>query len=263
MRPSSPPTDRRHAGIIALALVLALGSFAASARAGVLLELFTAQGCSSCPPADRLLTAMGRDPDIGKQVVPIAFHVDYWDTAAWRDRFSSHEWTERQHDYAKQIAGTQVYTPQLVIDGTAVCVGSDVACIKKAVEAAKAQPHGTVDLSLGALRGDRIEVSVTAQLPTEAHKADVFLAVYESGLDTEVSGGENAHKTLHDDYVVHHLERAFTVSGGPARSKSVEVKLGPDWRREQVGIVAFVQDPKTHAVLGSAAAPLPAAPAAR
>jgi hypothetical protein len=260
MRSTSPHRIHRHARL--LAIVLLLAGPVTGARAAVLLELFTAQGCSSCPPADRLLSAMGRDPDLGKQLVPIAFHVDYWDTKGWRDRFSDHAWTQRQTEYVHRLGGDMIYTPQIVVDGGAQCVGSDVACIKKAVESASAQPHGTVALAFAEQRRDAVEVQVTAQLPAGAHDADVLVGVYESGLDTEVSGGENAHKTLHDDYVVHRLEHAFGVSAGSSRSKSVKVELAPDWRREQVGVVVFLQDPKTHAVMGATAAPLRGAPAA-
>jgi hypothetical protein len=238
--------------VLGIAL-LGAGTLAAGARAAVLVELFTAQGCSTCPPADRLLSAMGSDPDLGKEVVPLAFHVDYWNTSSWRDRFSDAAWTKRQNDYVIGAGGTQVYTPQLVIAGGKQCIGSDVKCIQAAVEGAKAQPQGVVSVA-PTMRGDRIDVAVTAQLPAGQKNLDVMVALYENGLDTQVSGGENAHKTLHDDYVVRRLQRAFKVSGTGEKKESVTLRLDKDWQRGSLGVAAFLQDPKSHQVFGAASA---------
>jgi hypothetical protein len=229
-----------------------------AANAAVLVELFTAQGCSSCPPADRLLTAMGGDPDLGRQVVPLAYHVDDWDTAAWRDRFSDKAWTRRQADYVRGAGGDQVYTPQLVIAGGKQCVGSDVPCIRAAVEAAASRPQGTVALALGAGGADELTVTVDAQAPAGARgRLEVWVALYESGLDTEVRGGENARKTLHDDYVVRRLERAFEVSGSGPRQGAVTLRLDGEWVRGKLGVAAFLQDRKTREVLGAASTAVP------
>jgi len=240
-------------------LVVALVAFTSlnvlPARAAVLVELFTAQGCSTCPPADRLLSAMGSDPDLSKQVVPLAFHVDYWNTSSWRDRFSDAAWTKRQNDYVIGAGGTQVYTPQMVIAGGKQCIGSDVKCIKEGVETATAQAQGTVTV-VPTTRGDQVEVAVTAQLPAGQRALDVMVALYESGLDTEVSGGENAHKTLHDDYVVRRLQRAFKVSGAGEKKDSVTLRLDKDWQRGSLGVAVFLQDPKTHQIYGAASAPV-------
>ena len=235
--------------------IVTLGAFAANARAAVLVELFTAQGCSTCPPADRLLSAMGSDPDLSKQVVPLAFHVDYWNTSSWRDRFSDAAWTKRQNDYVIGAGGTQVYTPQMVIAGGKQCIGSDVKCIKEGVETATAQAQGTVTV-VPTTRGDQVEVAVTAQLPAGQRALDVMVALYESGLDTEVSGGENAHKTLHDDYVVRRLQRAFKVSGAGEKKDSVTLRLDKDWQRGSLGVAVFLQDPKTRLIYGAASAPV-------
>jgi hypothetical protein len=229
---------------------------AGAADAAVLVELFTAQGCSSCPPADRLLTAMGTDPDLGKQVVPLAFHVTYWNTDAWHDRFSDAAWTKRQKDYVIGAGSERIYTPHMVVAGVAQCVGSDVKCIKAGVEAAAAKAQGAVTL-VPAVRGGEVAVTVTAQAPAGQKTLDVMVALYESGLSTEVRGGENAQKTLRDDYVVRRLQRAFKVSGSDERQESVTLRLDKDWQRGKLGVAAFLQDPKTHQVFGAAAAALP------
>jgi hypothetical protein len=245
-------------GCLVLAILFCVAPVA-SARAAVLIELFTAQGCSTCPPADRLLSGMGTDPDLSRQVVPLAFHVDYWNSAAWRDRFSDAVWTKRQRGYVLAAGGDQVYTPQAVINGGKQCVGSDVQCIKAGVEAAAAQPQGQVALAVAPHGSDAFEVAVTAQAPAGVKSLDVMVAVYESGLETAVSGGENAHKTLHDDFVVRRLERAFGVSAGDSKQKSVRVKLDDGWQRDHLGIAVFLQDPKTQQVYGAAREALPAA----
>jgi len=243
--------------IAVAALGVAATAFSAPASAAVLVELFTAQGCSSCPPADRLLSAMGSDPDLGKQLVPLAYHVTYWNTKAWNDRFSDAEWTKRQQDYVVGAKGDRVYTPQMVIAGGRQCVGSDVKCIREGVEAASSAAQGTVTLELRPAGGDKIEVQVNAQPPAGDRALEVMVALYENDLDTAVKGGENAQKTLHDDYVVRRLVRAFKLSGEGAREGSVTLKLDKEWVRGHLGVAAFLQDPKTNAVYGAAATALP------
>ncbi len=251
--PSPSSISRRWRLLPAAAVLAAL--CAGDAGAAVLVELFTAQGCSSCPPADRLLTAMGSDPDLGKQVVPLAFHVTYWNTDAWRDRFSDAAWTKRQKEYVIAAGGERVYTPQMVIGGGAQCIGSDVKCIKAGVEAAAAKALGAVSV-VPAVRGGEVSVTVIAQAPAGQKSLDVMVALFESGLDTQVRGGENAQKTLRDDYVVRRLQRAFKVSGDGQRQQAVTFKLEPEWQRGKLGVAAFLQDPKTRQVFGAASAAL-------
>ena len=241
---------------VVLAALMMTTLSAVAGDAAVLVELFTAQGCSTCPPADRLLSAMGSDPDLGKQVVPLAFHVTYWDTDAWRDRFSDVAWTKRQKEYVLAAGGERIYTPQMVVGGAAQCVGSDVKCIKAGVEAAAAKAQGAVTV-VPAVRGGEVAVTVTAQAPAGQKALDVMVALYESGLDTEVRGGENAQKTLHDDYVVRRLQRAFRLSGEGQRQQALTFELEPEWQRGKLGVAAFLQDPKTHQVYGAAATALP------
>jgi hypothetical protein len=255
-----PYTFVSRAGLLLTLVFAALPGGAAGAA--VLVELFTAQGCSTCPPADRLLSGMGTDPDLRKEVVPLAFHVDYWNSSSWRDRFSDAAWTRRQNDYVRAAGGDQVYTPQAVINGGKQCVGSDVQCIKAGVQAAATQPQGQVAMSVAADGSSALEVAVTAQAPAGVaglKSLDVMVAVYESGLETAVSGGENAHKTLHNDFVVRRLERAFGVSAGDSKQKSVRVKLDEGWQRDHLGVAVFLQDPKSQRVYGAASAPLLAA----
>ncbi len=251
--------QRSHTLFLTLLLVGArlTGAPAAQSPHVVVVELFTAQGCSSCPPADRLLTALGQDPSI--TVVPLAFHVDSWNTLGWMDPFSKPEWTRRQEFYARMLRARAVYTPQAVIDGRAELLGSDEPALRAAVAQAAAEPAASVTIILAP--NDR-EVAVEAQVEVpEAlrdRKLDVMVAIYETGLVTPVKRGENGGKTLRDDYVVRILKRALRFDGrnaGPARA-AITLPIAKDWKRENLGVAAFVQDSRALSIHGAAASAL-------
>ena len=208
-------------------------------RKVVLLELFTSQGCSSCPPADRLLAELGREEGI----VALSFHVDYWDDLGWKDPFASAAWTARQRGYARALGeGGRVYTPQLVVNGRAHVVGSDRRGAAAAIRAAREAAQAKVELSARA-RWDgegRVRVTATAR---GAGKAEVWAALVESGLTTEVRRGENGGRELGNDVVVRRMDR---VEGGEA---SLAVASG--WRRDHLAAVVFVQDPAGLKVLAA------------
>src|SRR5262249_40532139 len=149
---SRAATWRRLAIVFALALatLAAAGSAAAAPGADpghvVLVELFTSQGCSSCPPADQLLTALGGQ-DAGR-VVPRAFHVDFWNHQGWTDPFSSRDWTQRQVLYERALGQSQVYTPQAIVDGVTEMVGSDAERLRAAIQAAAAKPGARLGLDV-------------------------------------------------------------------------------------------------------------------
>lgn len=245
---------------IALSLPIALlllAPRAAAAPRPVVVELFTSQGCSSCPPADRLLAALGREP--GGAVIPLAYHVDSWNYLGWNDPFSKREWTLRQDFYARVLGGRGPYTPQAVIDGAADLVGSDEAGLRGAIAQAANLPAAQVDLTLTP-GDDAVSIEIAVALPPSlaGRKLDVMAAVYETGLSTAVPRGENGGRTLHDDYVVRTLKRAARLKGdssATARASS-SLPLGRDWRRENLGVAVFVQDPRTLTIHGAAAAPL-------
>ena len=177
---------------------------AAPARGPVVVELFTSQGCSSCPPADRLLSRLKRDPRLAGEVIPLAFHVDYWNHLGWSDPFSSHLWSQRQQGYAQAFHSNRIYTPQLVINGRTECVGSEEGQVMRRIrEALAAEPAAQVTLGTPVV-GDSARVAVGARLlrPVPGDGPEVWVALVESGLTTPVRGGENASATLHDDQVV-------------------------------------------------------------
>jgi len=220
----------------------------------VVIELFTSQGCSSCPPADRLLTRLAGDPKLRDRVIPLSFHVDYWNYIGWTDPFSSKRWSERQQGYARAFRSNRIYTPQLVVSGRTGLNGSDEAGARKRIaEALAAEPAGRVTLSLEPSQ-DRLKVKVGAKLSRAVEgPLDLWVAVYETGLTTKVGAGENSSATLHNDYVVRRLEKALTLPGTAGATDSGEVVLGLDkrWKRERLGVAAFLQDPKTMVIHGA------------
>ncbi len=214
----------------------------------VLVELFTSQGCSSCPPADRLLTELGA-ADAGR-VVPLSFHVDYWNHAGWTDPFSSHSWTERQVEYMRAFHLEAPYTPQAVVDGASQVVGSDASALRSAIAAAQSRPAAGIALRL-APGASKVEVDAAVDLPESlrVRRWELQVAVFETGLVTSVGKGENGGRTLHNDYVVRALTSAGKVEK-PATLKTT-VRLDKGWDRSHLGVAAFLQDPKTLEIRGA------------
>ena len=224
----------------------------------VILELFTSQGCSSCPPADRLLSKLGGDPQLAGRVIPLAFHVDYWDSQGWRDPFDAPRWSERQQAYARAFHSNRIYTPQLVVDGRTECVGSEERDVLRRIkDALGAPPAGRVTLAVDPPTADgRLRVQVGAKLARAVapHDLDLWVAVWETGLVTPVGAGENASRTLRNDFVVRRLEKALTLPGAAGAERSGELVLGLDkrWKTTELGVAAFLQDPATLQIHGAA-----------
>jgi hypothetical protein len=224
----------------------------------VVVELFTSQGCSSCPPADRLLSQLDGAVHEG-QVIPLAFHVDYWNHLGWSDPFSSPRWSARQVAYGRAFRAAGIYTPQLVVNGRSECVGSRRDQVARRIaEARAAEPAGDVRLAAeetaaGAARALRVQVGARLLRPA-AGPLDLWVALTQSGLTTSVGAGENASATLRNDFVVRRLEKALTLGAGAGSERSGEVSLplDPAWRASRVTVVAFLQDPASLAIEGAA-----------
>ncbi|HEV7668009.1 MAG TPA: DUF1223 domain-containing protein [Thermoanaerobaculia bacterium] len=220
----------------------------------VVVELFTSQGCSSCPPADRLLSAIAADPKTAGRVVPLAYHVDYWDYIGWTDPFSSADWSARQKQYAQAYNTNRIYTPQVVINGTAEMTGSEERKVRAAIAKALAEKPA-VDLALtvetlpGGLRA-KVTATHAEALPRDA---DVLVALIENGLVTKVGKGENGGRTLKNDAVVRRLQKAFALGAAPGgRTGAVDFPLGEASTGRKLGVAVLVQDPKTRAIQGGA-----------
>ncbi|HEY1555742.1 MAG TPA: DUF1223 domain-containing protein [Kofleriaceae bacterium] len=194
----------------------------------VVIELFTSQGCSSCPPADELLSRLARAGALGgRKLAPLTFHVDYWNDLGWPDPYSRPAWTARQQDYAHALGGDRVYTPELVVAGGAGMVGSQSDRVAQAIAAAPRQLAVTASATW-----DAAKVTVSATAPADA---EVWVAVWEDGTHTKVPSGENAGETLASDRVVRRLERVASAG----RAGQIAIALDSSWRAG--GAVAFAQ----------------------
>ena len=231
-------------------------------RHTVLVELFTSQGCSSCPPADQLIAKIGEET--GTPVVPLSFHVDYWNSGGWTDPFSQKDWSARQLYYAKALGlGDRIYTPQAVVDGRKELVGSDERSLRVAIVQAQARPAGRVSIHLEP-KQSKVAVTADVDIPDSLRdrRLDLMLAEFEMGLVTSVGKGENGGRTLHNEYVVRQLERcAKLAAGGPARTEnSATLTLEKDWSQRRLGIAAFLQDPKSLEIYGATSQVLGSSP---
>ena len=222
----------------------------------VLLELFTSEGCSSCPPADAFLKALddaGHVDDV--EIIAIEEHVDYWNRLGWTDPFSSHNWTERQERYARSFRHDGVYTPQLVVNGRSEVVGSSAREARPRIIEASKSPTAELHLSLASLSSQSAEVTVSVEnLPPEAHAAELWLAVTERGLASNVLRGENEGRNLTHAAILRSLThvRARHVDAGIAKATN-NVALDPSWKRENLRFVVFLQEPNTLHIFGAAA----------
>jgi hypothetical protein len=217
----------------------------AAGKPVVLVELFTSEGCSSCPPADEALTYLSKLEMADVEIVTLAFHVDYWDGPAWRDRFSSHSYTERQEEYAKRLKIDSTYTPQMVVDGQREFVGSD---LRKATAAFAEEVKVQKGSVTAVLAKEKVKISVSG-LP-DHEKATVYLAIAEDGLFSKVSGGENAGNQLEHTSVARQLTAIGTIEGGAGKADfSTDIKLDQEWKPENLNYIVIVQEDKSRKVI--------------
>jgi hypothetical protein len=212
----------------------------------VVVELFTSQGCSSCPPADALLGELARRKD----VVALAFHVDYWDYIGWRDPFASPAATERQRDYARALGLRMVYTPQIVVGGRGDAVGSDREAVQTLIAAASREQQVEIGFSRDA------EGHLFVELPDDRGfdgGATVWLAVFDRERETPVARGENAGATLDSYNVVREWRRLGDWSGAAQR---LPMPMAPDTAAKHDGCAVIVQRGEAGAVLGAAILPI-------
>lgn len=217
----------------------------------VVVELFTSEGCSSCPPADSLLSKLAREQPVpGVQVIPLGMHVTYWDRLGWKDPAALNLATARQQSYGRVFGEDKVYTPQAVIDGQDELVGSDEAGVTRAVAKAAERSHARLEVA-PVLDGATLHVEVTiAELPAGVGELlDVRLVLTEDGLTSAVKHGENSGRTLHHDAAVRAVLGTVLTAGRPI---TFHTTLRPEWRREQMRVVALLQGRKTQRIWGAA-----------
>jgi len=222
-------------------------------RTPVLVELFTSEGCSSCPPADALLARLLEGTPVdGVDVVALGLHVDYWDRLGWKDPFSSPLFSQRQEAYGRIFGEDRIYTPQMVVDGAAEFVGSDSAAAAKAIRAASEKPHVPIGASAD-LRGDLVRIAADAPPvpPGTSEKIAVLVALVEDGLTSNVKRGENSGRTLTHAAVVRRIETIGALDRDAFAGEG-QWKLNPAWDRAKLRVVAFLQGQSTRKVYGSA-----------
>jgi hypothetical protein len=227
------------------------------ARVPVIVELFTSEGCSSCPPADALLARLDHDQPVpGADIIVLGEHVDYWDSLGWRDRFSSHQFTERQNGYAQRFRLDDPYTPQMVVDGANQFVGSDSAHILHGIGEAARGPKLALALSTLTFDGPHLSGSVSlapsANRPAAADgKAEVFAVLVESTASTQVRGGENGGRTLHHASPVRVMQRIGSLDALEHSPLPFTLPFPADTTSGNVRVIVFVQRPGQGAMLGA------------
>src|SRR4051812_26223899 len=174
----------------------------------VVVELFTSQGCSSCPPADQIVSELARDGSLRGRVIPLTFHVDYWDRLGWRDPFSSAEWTRRQYVYVRALRSDSAYTPQVVVGGARQFIGSNRPALEESlVTLSHRKLAGNVHVTT-TRQGAKATVHVNAR-----GTGDLVLVVFDNSAPTPVRAGENGGRTIPNDATVRRLVRVGSLSG--------------------------------------------------
>ena len=235
-----------------------------SALSPVLVELFTSEGCSSCPPADRLLEILETSQPVrGAEIIVLSEHVDYWDRLGWKDRFSSPQFSLRQRAYSQSLS-SGAYTPQMVVDGKEELVGSGARAARGIIAHLAQEPKADVNVWLlpAAERSSPRSVSLEVEISgfPEAFRAEplsVMLAISENGLETAVRRGENSGRHIKHRGVVRQLKTIGHIRrNGPQKFSTVaKVKLDPGWNRENLRAVVFVQGERSGRIAGVGAAP--------
>jgi hypothetical protein len=228
-------------------------------RTPVVVELFTSEGCSSCPPADALLARLAEGQLGGNlQLIALEEHVDYWNDLGWADPFSSRDWTSRQYVYSGALGNGNPYTPQMVVDGMVEFVGSHTQKARRAILEAAGKIKIPVSVAHGNPSGTgkgNFSVRVgKLQGTTKGDAAEVWLAVTETGLHSAVTRGENAGEDLHHAAVARSMRKIGEAKGDGETSFTgdANVPLQKEWKRENLRVVVFVQEKKSRRILGAA-----------
>jgi hypothetical protein len=256
MRTSRGPSSFRRIlyRFIAALICLAATQALAETNTPVIVELFTSEGCSSCPPADALLRTLdATQPVAGVHLIVLGEHVDYWDGLGWKDTFSSHAFTVRQTAYADRLHLASPYTPQMVVDGSFEVLGSDRKRANEVFEKARSAPK--IDVGISSVSVDHGKVNAHIETGPLPPHAEVFVGLALEHAQSQVLRGENGGKRLEHVAVVLSLSKIGQSPKGEAFSKDVSV--GGIARDETYRLIAFVQQEKQGSILGAAIESLP------
>ena len=214
----------------------------------VLVELFTSEGCSSCPPADRVLAELEKkQSNPNAEIVALSMHVDYWNSIGWKDRFSSPLFSQRQNIYGEKFKLDSIYTPQMIVDGAKQFVGSNIDEANKAINESAKLPKAKIDL---AVSENNLKINIS---DVPAHNdATFFLAIAEGNLSTKVGGGENGGRTLEHNSVVRDLKPLGKILAADNKIETATVfQLQTDWNKANLKLVVFIQDNQSRKILGA------------
>ncbi|MBI2683085.1 MAG: DUF1223 domain-containing protein [Acidobacteriales bacterium] len=230
-------------------------------RVPVIVELFTSEGCSSCPPADALLFELEKQPVANAEIIVLGEHVDYWNYIGWTDRFSSADFSERQSQYAGTFGLDSIYTPQMVVDGAAEFNGTSEGHARRAIAESARQPKAVLKLQAqpdtGAANQFKVEVSATDIPAGLKGQLRLFLAVTESGLESSVKRGENDGRVLRHTGVVRSLIAVKGFDPHKPGSTLADLQIKPDWKRSNLHLVAFLQLMPARKIVGAASIRMP------
>lgn len=245
--------------LVLLALLGAGFAPAEDRRVPVVVELFTSEGCSSCPPADQLLAQLDKNqPFSGVQVIALEEHVDYWNQLGWVDPFSSAQYRVRQNDYARKFLTDSVYTPQMIVNGQALFVGNDGTRAYQEIGRAAQARTALVELKTSPKPGDPDLVDLTVQVtnskPGKMHTSNVYLAVTENDLSSHVLRGENSGRVLRHAPVVRSFGAIGRVDAHGTNGGQITdtLRLPREWKRENLRAVVFVQERDSERITGAA-----------
>lgn len=263
------------AGLVALLLFAGLERSQGELPAGrrnnstarlVVVELFTSEGCSSCPPADTLLKKLSEQQFVeGAQVVALEEHVDYWNHLGWGDRFSSSEFSERQSDYARTFGNDGVYTPQMIVDGKSEFVGSRSFAAREAINKAGNLPKFAVTLHpvASAIPGEAV-LQLSIENPDGVSwrgGLELWVAVTEKDLQSDVKAGENSGELLKHGPVVRSLRKERVPAEIVGYQAQLRLALDPTWKKENLRVVAFLAEADSRQIVGVGTTSLSAASA--
>ncbi|KOP37549.1 DUF1223 domain-containing protein [Flavobacterium sp. WLB] len=208
-----------------------------------LLELYTSEGCSSCPPADELLGKIQNELK-DKNVYVLSYHVDYWDKQGWKDIFSNADYTKRQYDYAKYMGKDPIYTPQVIINGKIDYVGSQETSLRNGIKSALSKPAST-NLSLEASQNAN-SIAVNYNVEGTSKNSRLLIAVVQKEAKSNVKRGENAHRVLSHYQIVRNLQ---WVDLNKVKKGTASVHLPKNYNPQDFEIIGFVQDMNSGAIL--------------
>ncbi|TDO83012.1 hypothetical protein EV143_102274 [Flavobacterium chryseum] len=208
-----------------------------------LLELYTSEGCSSCPPADELMVRIQNEYK-EDNVYILAYHVDYWDRQGWKDIFSNADFTKRQYEYSTFLGKEQVYTPQLIVNGKADYIGSQETIVKAAIKSALSQPV-VADLYLEASQSNN-NLTVNYAVEGTSKNSSLLIAIVQKHANSNVKRGENANRVLSHYQIVHQLQ---SVDLSKAKKGTTSIRLPKNFEAKEFEIIGFVQDKKSGSIL--------------